>query len=321
MLRSFFITLSKIHWMQSLITRWGFAWRAASRFVAGGTVEDAIRVVQELNQAGILATLDPLGENTRSREDAQRAADEILRALDKIQLAEARSNISIKLSQIGLVVDGQLCRANLIRILEKARQYGSFIRLDMEDSSFTDRTLGIYWEMRRRGFDNLGVVIQAYLYRSESDLRELASANAKVRLCKGAYKEPPDLAFPKKADVDANYDRLADILLDQVSQAAGAGRQAGEDGRIPPAPAIATHDPARIAHVKTELQRRGLPREAVEFQMLYGIRRDLQMGLASEGYPLRVYVPYGTHWYPYFMRRLAERPANAWFLLSNLLRK
>jgi len=171
--------------------------------------------------------------------------------------------------------------------------------------------------------ENLGVVIQAYLYRSESDLRELVQANAKVRLCKGAYKEPPTLAFPKKKDVDANYDLLADILLDRAARLdaeAGPGR-AGEDGRVPPLPAIATHDPARIEHVKTAVQKLGLSRDAVEFQMLYGIRRDLQTALAAEGYRVRIYIPFGREWFPYFMRRLGERPANVWFVIRGLLQE
>ena len=217
-------------------------------------------------------------------------------------------------------LDDNVCRANLMRILERARQHGNFVRIDIEDSPYTDNTFELYAEMIRRGFgsETVGVAVQAYLYRAEKDARRLVEQGARLRLVKGAYQEPPELAFPAKEDVDANYDTIASILLDG-SQAGGSLVSA--DGRIPPVAAIATHDEKRIAFACTYAARIGLPKTGLEFQMLYGIRRDLQERLAAQGYPVRVYVPFGTHWYPYFMRRLAERPANLWFFLSNFFKK
>lgn len=319
MLRSLLIYLSKAAWAQRLVTRWKFAWRAASRFVAGSTIADAIRVVRELNARGINATLDHLGESTATREDAVRAKDDILELIEQINCCEVRSNVSIKLTQIGLALDEGLCADHLEQILARAKQHGNYIRIDIEDSPWTDKTFNLYRAMRKKGYDNVGVAVQSYLRRSEKDTRELLAEGARFRLVKGAYKEPPELAFPKKADVDANFDLLARIMLD-FSLAAGAPTLSA-DGRVPPIPALATHDAKRIEFAKAYAEKIGLPKGAIEFQMLYGIRRDLQEACAKEGYPVRVYVPYGTHWYPYFVRRLAERPANLWFFLSNFFRK
>lgn len=318
-LRWIFIALSRAGWAQRLITRWKFAWRAASRFVAGESAEEAVRVIGVLNGRGIHATLDPLGENTTRPEAARQAADEVLHALQVIDRAGVKANISIKLSQIGLVLDEALCRENLERILAEAKRLGNFIRIDMEDSSLTERTIQMYRWALDQGYENTGIVIQAYLYRSGDDICKILEAGGRVRLCKGAYMEPASVAFPKKKDVDDNYDRLASQLL-EGTQKAGLP-EASSDGRIPPIPAFATHDEARVRYVASAVKRLGLPRRAVEFQMLYGIRRDLQESLAAQGYPVRVYVPYGTHWYPYFMRRIAERPANVWFFISNYFRK
>ncbi len=317
MLRSFFIYLSKAQWAQNWIMRLPFAWRMASRFVAGTTKEDAIRVIRELNARGINATLDHLGEHTTNAEEAIEATRHILEILEAIERAGVRSNVSIKLTQIGLALDTELCAENLERILRQAQAHNNFVRIDMEDTPYIDATFDLYRRMRQRGFQNFGLVIQSYLYRSEDDVRRLLPEGVPIRLVKGAYKEPPDKAFPKKADVDANYDLLTKLLLDaSLNQAS----RLSADGRFPPLAAIATHDEKRIEFARRYAERIGLPKEGLEFQMLYGIRRDLQERLAAEGYPVRVYVPYGTHWYPYFMRRLAERPANVWFLLSNLLR-
>ncbi|MEJ5241771.1 MAG: proline dehydrogenase family protein [Anaerolineales bacterium] len=317
MLRSFFIYLSKASWAQNWIMRLPFAWRMASRFVAGTAKEDAIRVIRELNARGINATLDHLGEHTTNVEEALEATRHILEILEEIERAAVRSNVSIKLTQIGLALDTELCAENLERILRQAQAHNNFVRIDMEDTPYTDATFDLYRRMRQRGFQNFGLVIQSYLYRSEDDVRRLLPEGVPIRLVKGAYKEPPDKAFPKKADVDANYDLLTKLLLDaSLSQSS----RLSADGRFPPLAAIATHDEKRIEFARRYAERIGLPKEGLEFQMLYGIRRDLQERLAAEGYPVRVYVPYGTHWYPYFMRRLAERPANVWFLLSNLLR-
>jgi len=321
MLRSFLIYLSKATWAQKLVTSWSFAWSWASRFVAGENVHDAIRVVRELNAKGINATLDQLGEHTSTAEKANNAADAIVAVLDEIDKAGVKANISIKLTQIGMGLDEEICRQNLIRILERARQHNNFIRIDIEDTPYTDVTISIYKNMLERGFTiaHVGMAAQAYLYRAEADTRALLEKGTRIRLVKGAYKEPPDKAYPKKADTDANYDLLTKIMIDAALKIESNTLSA--DGRIPPIPAIASHDEKRIAFAKQYAEKVGLPKKAVEFQMLYGIRRDLQEQLVKEGYPVRVYVPFGTQWYPYFMRRLAERPANIWFFVSNFFRK
>jgi proline dehydrogenase len=319
MLRSILIYLSKAAWAKKIVTKWSFAWRAASRFVAGEKLEDAIQVVKVLNTKGINATLDELGEHTSTPEKACLATQDILRMLHTMEQAKVRSNVSIKLTQIGLALDEDLCAENLQRILETAKRYGTFVRIDMEDSQWVDKTFDLYHRMIYDcQCENVGVVIQAYLYRSKDDIARLMGENTRVRLCKGAYKEPPEIAFPLKKDVDENFDRLTAALIDGAL-ALGAPRLS-EDGKIPPIPAIASHDEKRIQFAKSYAQERGLPKNAIEFQMLYGIRRDLQERLSTEGYPVRVYVPWGTEWYPYFTRRLAERPANVWFFISNFFR-
>ncbi len=320
MLHSFLIALSKAAWAQNTVTEWKFARRAAARFVAGSMIDDALRVVAALNEKGINATLDQLGEHTTNSMEANRAADGILAVLNEIQKARVRANVSIKLTQIGMGLDEHICRANLIRILERANEYGNFIRIDIEDSPYTDTTIAFYLEMLERGFagETVGMAVQSYLYRAEKDARALVAKGARLRVVKGAYQEPPEVAFPNKADVDASYDTLVSILVD----ASLAHKSAlSPDGRVPPIPAIATHDEKRIAFARAYAEKVGLPKTGLEFQMLYGIRRDLQEKLARAGYPVRVYVPFGTHWYPYFMRRLAERPANIWFFLSNFFKK
>lgn len=319
MLRSFLIYLSKAAWAQRLVTGWKFAWRAASRFVAGNTIQDALNVVRELNQKGINATLDHLGESTSTREEAIAAADEVIELLDKIQAADVRANVSVKLTQLGLALDESLCAQNLERIVARAKQYNNFVRIDMEDTPYTDQTIAMYRQIRARGYQRVGLVVQSYLYRTEKDVRDLLAEGTTFRLVKGAYKEPAALAFPKKADVDANFDLLTQIMID-YSLANGVPTLSA-DGRVPPIPALGTHDAKRIEFGKNYAAKVGLPKQALEFQMLHGIRRDLQDACAAEGYPVRIYVPYGTHWYPYFVRRLAERPANLWFFLSNFFRK
>jgi proline dehydrogenase len=315
MFRSFFVALSKIRWAQRIIIRWKFAWRLASRFVAGVTLAEAMQVVNVLNTKGILVTVDHLGENTTTPQEADQACSDVILALDAINKGGARANVSVKLTQIGLGLDDALCQKNLVQIVDRARETQNFIRIDMEDSARTEATISMYYRMRQMGFENLGIVIQAYLFRSEADINNLMDQAGRVRLCKGAYKEPRHVAFPKKRDFDRNYDRLADrLILGSVSHGSPA---ISPDGRVPPIPAFATHDPERIAHVMASIDEMELPQNAIEFQMLYGIRRDLQEKLAAQGYPVRVYVPYGTRWYPYFMRRLAERPANLWFFISN----
>jgi proline dehydrogenase len=320
MLRTIFIYLSKAAWAQKLVTGWGFAWRMASRFVAGERMEDAERVVTELNSKGINATLDQLGEHTTTAEEAIQSANGIIAILEDINKAGIRSNVSIKLTQIGMGMDDKLCIENLTRILECAQKYDNFVRIDIEDSPYADKTIEIFNNMLSKGFTvrTVGMAVQSYLFRAEKDVRSLLEKSTSFRLVKGAYKEPPSVAFPKKADVDANFDILTSILIDA---SLAQGTELSMDGRIPPIPAIATHDEKRISFAKSYAEKIGLPKSGLEFQMLYGIRRDIQEKLSKEGYPVRVYVPFGTHWYPYFMRRLAERPANIWFFVSNYFRK
>jgi proline dehydrogenase len=319
MLRSFLIYLSKAPWAQRLVTGWSFAWKAASRFVAGEKAEDAIRAVRELNEKGITATLDHLGEHTSNMEEAAQSTDEILAVLDEIDRAGVRANISIKLTQIGMGLDESVCRDNLRRILGRAKEHNNFVRIDIEDTPYTDTTLAIHQAMLDLGFTNstFGMAVQAYLYRAEADLKAMLAQKTHIRLVKGAYKEPPDKAFPKKADTDANYDLLTKLLIDA---SLAEGSKLSDDGRVPPIPCIASHDEKRIEFAISYANKVGLPKEGMEFQMLYGIRRDLQEKLVKDGYPVRVYVPFGTQWYPYFMRRLAERPANIWFFVSNFFR-
>jgi proline dehydrogenase len=319
MLRTFFIYLSKANWARTIVTGWAPVRKMASRFIAGDRLEDALKVILMLNGKGINATLDHLGEHTTNANEAIQATQDIMAALDGIEQAGVRANVSIKLTQIGLAVDQALCAENLRSILEHAWNLGNFIRIDMEDSPVTQVTIDMLRQMRRQGYQNVGIVIQAYLYRSDEDIEALVKDCFKIRLCKGAYKEPSEVAYPQKRDVDAAYDRLTELLfrgvLDQNCPVVT------EDGKVPPLAALATHDEKRILFAKALAGKLGLPNNALEFQMLYGIRRDLQEALVTEGYPVRVYVPYGTQWYPYFMRRLAERPANVWFLASNFLRK
>jgi proline dehydrogenase len=321
MLRSFLIYLSQAGWAQRMVTGWKLAWKTASRFVAGESVSDAIRVVRELNEKGIVATLDQLGEHTTTTEEATQSTEGILVILDEVDKAGVKSNVSIKLTQIGMGLDDTLCLQNLIRILNRAKEYKNFVRIDMEDSPYTDTTIELLNNALDSGFNirTVGLAVQSCLYRTEEDTRKLLEEGVRFRLVKGAYKEPPDKAYPKKADVDASFDLLTKIMIDAAL--AAKSPKLSEDGRIPPVPAIATHDEKRIAFAKQYGDKVGFPKEALEFQMLYGIRPDLQEQLAAEGYPVRVYVAFGTHWYPFFMRRLAERPANLWFFVSNFFRR
>ena len=318
MFRSFFISLSKSSWVRQFVTSWPIAWRMANRFVAGETLEDAIRVIQVLNSTGINATLDHLGEHTDSPEASIRATKEILIALETLHQINVKANISIKLTQIGLNINKDICAENLRTILKCALQYENFIRIDMEDSKATQATLDLLFQMREEGFLNLGIVLQSYLYRSQDDIEKIIKYDIPVRLCKGAYKEASNLAYPRKRDVDTAFDRLTNRLLQSETLVHSTG--ISDDGRFPPRTALATHDENRIAYARGLADQYGLAKEHLEFQMLYGIRRELQQDLANAGFPVRVYVPYGTEWYPYFMRRLAERPANVWFFITNLLR-
>lgn len=320
MLRSFLIYLSQAGWAQKIVTGWSFAWNVASRFIAGETTEQAIAVVKELNEKGINATLDHLGEHTSTADEAAESTDEILAILDAIQESGVRAGVSIKLTQIGMGLDTGICQGNLRRILDRAKEYGNFVRIDIEDTPYTDMTIAAYNAMRELGFgpETVGMAVQSYLYRAEDDVKKMLETDTTFRLIKGAYKEPPELAYPKKADVDANFDLLTKILMDASLE---KDSKISEDGRIPPIPAIATQDDKRVEFAKQYAQKIGLDRDGFEFQMLHGIRRDLQMQLNEEGYKVRIYVPFGSQWYPYFMRRLAERPANLWFFISNFFKK
>jgi proline dehydrogenase len=304
MLRSFFIYLSKLRWMRNLILQLGFTRKASRRFVAGETAEEVTEAIRQLNCQNILATCDHLGEDVSTEADARNARDHYLHILDLIQKSSVSSHVSLKLTQFGLDVSGDLCRELVSSVIEKAAQIGTFVRIDMEGSPHTGRTLAVYRDMRKK-YSNCGIVLQAYLYRTVDDVKQLADEGiANVRLCKGAYQEPASLAFPKKADVDANMVKLMQYLI----TAPGAYL------------AMATHDAKMIDATRQWVAHYHIPKDSFEFQMLYGIRHDLQQQLAAEGYRMRVYVPYGNEWYPYFMRRLAERPANVWFLLSNFFK-
>ena len=318
MLRWVLTYLSQADWARNVVQRWGFARRTASRFVAGETLDQALLVVQDLNARGITTTLDHLGEHVSTPEAANIAADEILLIIDRLDRENVSSGVSIKLSQIGLVIDEQICEQNLVRILQQAREKGIFVRVDMEDSQLIDATLDVFGRVISQGFqDYAGIALQAYLYRTEEDLRALLANGIRIRLCKGAYKEPRTLAYPKKRSVDENFDHLTDLLLEKSLE---LNQPVGQGGKIPPLPAIATHDLARVEHALEQTRVINLDSTCLEFQMLHGIREDLQADLVNKGFPVRVYVPYGQEWYPYFVRRLAERPANLWFFISNLLR-
>ena len=319
MFRSFFSYLSKAAWARKIVTKWPIAWKMASRFVAGETLAEGIQAIKLLNSKGINATLDHLGEYTDSPEKAHQSTQDIIQAFDAIETADARANVSVKLTQIGLGISSDLCIDNLKLILEKAKSYNSFVRIDMEDSTVTQRTLDVLFALKQQGYENVGIVIQAYLFRSEEDIRKLLVDCFKIRLCKGAYKEPANVAYPKMEDVNSSYDRCAALLINGALSKECP--KVSPDGKIPPIPGLATHDPKRIDFAKVYADKVSLPKDAMEFQMLNGIRRDLQEQLVKDGYWVRVYVPYGTEWYPYFMRRLAERPANLWFFVSNFFRR
>jgi proline dehydrogenase len=309
-LRLILLYLSHAAWARQLVSGLPIAQRVARRFVAGETIDEAMAATQALNARDMKVTLDYLGESVTDAAVAAASRDEILRILDRVQAAGLDANVSVKLTQLGLRIHPDIARENVRQILERAQRYNNRVRIDMEESELVDKTLGIYRSLRdEMGFKNVGVVIQAYLYRSERDVAALIDEGAWVRLCKGAYAEPPDIAFAHKADTDANYVKLTRMMLSEQARAKGVYL------------AVASHDENMISAALEYAQRQGIPPSEYEFQMLYGIRRDLQESLVSRGYQVRTYVPYGTAWYPYFVRRLAERPANLWFFVSNLLKR
>jgi len=304
LLRETFLFLSESRLARRIARDAPFARGAARRFVAGETVDDAVRAVRALNDAGMLATVDYLGEAVTNREEATAAANMYLKILDRIAGDGLRANVSLKLTQMGQDIDEAFLRDNVGRILERARELDIFVRFDMESSAYTQRTLDFFRRLWDEGFHNIGVVIQAYLHRSEKDIQEMNALGARVRLCKGAYKEPPSVAFQEKSEVDGNFVRLMRLLVTEGNY-----------------PGIATHDERMIEATRDFVRENNISTDAFEFQMLYGVRRDLQLRLVKEGYNLRVYVPFGEAWYPYLMRRLAERPANFFFIVNAVIRE
>ena len=304
MLRQGFLFLSESSVARALVTRAPFARWAARRFVAGEEIGDAIAVARALNEQGMTVSLDYLGESVSSREEATAAADTYLRIIDTMVAEGIDGNVSLKLTQMGQDIDEEFLDTNVRRVLDRARQHDMFVRFDMESSDYVQRTLDFFERVRGEGYENCGIVLQSYLYRTHDDARWACERDARVRLCKGAYAEPETVAFPSKADVDANFARVARLLLSQGNY-----------------PGIATHDPAMIEATKAHARQEGIDPARFEFQMLYGIARDLQRQIVEEGWRLRIYIGFGKAWYPYFMRRLAERPANVMFLASNIVRE
>jgi proline dehydrogenase len=277
----------------------------ARRFVAGETIGEAIAAVRELNAKGITASLDLLGESVTNDAEARAARDEYLRILDRIRESKVDANVSVKLTAMGLDIDHELCVGTMQDILSRAQAYDTFVRIDMESSEYTDITLKLFEDRLYPTYKaNVGVVLQSYLYRTFADVEHMNSLRARVRICKGAYKEPVKVAYPDKKDVDANYIKCMRELTLRGNY-----------------PGVATHDPAMINETKRWAREKGITPDRFEFQMLYGVRRDLQEALVREGWRVRCYVPFGTQWYPYLMRRLAERPANVAFITGNVIRE
>jgi proline dehydrogenase len=300
MLRRILLYLSVAGWARTIVGKLGIARKMARRFVAGETLSEAVEATRALNKDGLLVTLDYLGESVAKAEDTHEVVRMYRDLLKEIEQNNLKSSISLKLTHLGLDISEDLCVTNLRHILTEAGERGNIpVTIDMESTAYTDRTLRIYRTMRDEyDFHNVGTVIQAYLYRSRDDMRELANKNAHIRLCKGAYLETPEVAFPLKADVDKNYVQLVEDYLTTPSNAYLC---------------IATHDENMIAAAEKTIKQHNVSSDRYEFQMLYGIRTSRQHELTRAGYKMRVYVPFGEAWYPYFMRRLAERPANLWF--------
>lgn len=303
--KALFFALSRSTALKRLASKYGMAGEEsfARRFIAGETVEEAIAAARALQARGLLLTLDYLGESVKNADEAAAATREYVRLIDVLVAAGVERNISLKLTQLGVGVDRATCVDNLRRILDPAQRHGFFVRIDMENSPYTDVTLEVFETLWQQDYRNLGIVLQSALYRTERDVRRMIELGARVRLVKGAYKEPASVAHQQKADVDAAFRQLTHLLLSEGNY-----------------PAIATHDEALIADAREYADAHGITRERFEFQMLYGIRRDLQAALVGQGYRVRVYVPFGQQWFPYFMRRLGERPANVGFVLRSLLR-
>ena len=304
MLRSLFLWLSEQRQIFEFVKKNGFARRAASRFIAGETIDTAIAAARELNNKNITVSLDLLGESVSTPEESYAARDEVVQLLTNLASSGVDGNVSVKLTQMGLDLDYSLCLDNMRAILTRAREDDTFVRIDMESSEHTERTLRAFADLHGE-FGNLtGVVIQSYLRRSAKDIDDLIALGARVRLCKGAYSEPESVAFQEKTEVDASYAHLTERLLDEGNY-----------------PAIATHDVRLIDHTIEYATKEGIPPERFEFQMLYGVRRDYQTGLRERGFNMRVYVPFGRNWYPYLMRRLGEKPGNLGFVVGSVARE
>ena len=298
--RSLLLFLSRRKGLRKWMETSSLARRLSRRFIAGETLQEALEVCRKLNAEGIAVTLDCLGESVTTLEEAAQARDVYLETMNAIHESGIRGNVSLKLTQFGLDVSPSECRANVEQLVRRAAEISGFVRVDMESSEYTDRTLALVNAIHEK-YGAVGTVMQAYLHRSRKDIENLCIKGVRVRLCKGAYLEPPSVAFPRKQDVDRNYVDLMKLLLDEGTF-----------------PAIATHDEKMVAATKAHAAANHKPSSAFEFQMLYGIRRDLQRRLVKEGYGVRVYVPFGRAWYPYYMRRMAERPANVLFIVRNL---
>ncbi len=305
MLRQSILWLSQQNGIFNFVRSNGLARKFASRFVAGETIDQGVAAAKELHARGITSSLDLLGESVSKPDEAVSAKNEYLVMLDRLAASGAEVNVSVKLTQMGFDIDEALCERNMREILDRAKALGAFVRLDMESSAYTQRTLDFFYKRLFPDYGaHCGVVIQSCLRRSESDIADLIALKARVRLCKGAYLEPASVAFPEKSDVDRNYVLLLEQLLMKGNY-----------------PGIATHDEAIIAHTRKFAQRQGIGSDRFEFQMLYGVRRDLLEELRRAGHRMRVYIPFGTQWYPYLMRRLAERPANIAFIMGNVMKE
>lgn len=305
MLRNALLFLSNQQGIFNFVRHNGVAKSFAARFVAGESVTTAIQAVRRLNARGISASLDLLGESTTNEKDAYASQREYLELLDLIEREKLDANVSLKLTAMGMDISDELCIKVTREILERAKAYNNFVRLDMESSHYTQKTLDLFEQHFYPDFrTNVGIVLQSYLYRTEADVRRANELGARVRICKGAYKEPADVAYPEKSDVDRNYVTAMQQLM--------------EHGNYP---GLATHDEAIIAAARRFATEKGIANDRFEFQMLYGVRRDLQEGLVRDGYRMRCYVPFGTQWYPYLMRRLAERPANVAFMTGNVVKE
>jgi len=301
-LKGILLFLSRQHFIQNFMVNFGVTRRVVNRFVSGEELEDGLNAVKKVNSQGGIATLDHLGEEVSEASEAVAAADVYVDALDQIKEWGVDTNVSAKPTQLGLKISQDLCEQNFARMIERAKSHGNFVRMDMEGSDCTADTLEVFYRLRKR-YDNVGIVIQSYLYRSEADVDEVLKLGGRIRLCKGAYKEPKEIAFPRIDQVNENFVKLMEKMLK-------SGICHG----------IATHDDKLIEKTKRFAEKNNIPKESFEFQLLYGIRTELARQLIKDGYNVRTYIPFGRQWYSYFMRRLAERPANLFFFIKNFIR-